>query len=81
MSDELAETVRGILDQVPGSDYELARTADVPQSTVSRIRHGKRGCTPDVARRLARALDLWSDECADARDRLRRALEPGGGDV
>lgn len=75
MSEDLAEAVREILDAVPGSDMELARRADVPQSTVSRIRTGTRGCTPDVARKLARALDQWSKDCTAARDHLRRALE------
>lgn len=75
MSEELAEAVRNILDAVPGSDMELARRAGVPQSTISRIRTGKRGCTPEVARKVAQALDRWTEDCADARDHLRRALE------
>lgn len=75
MSEELAAAVRTILDEVPGSDQELAREAGVPQSTISRIRTGKRGCTPDVARSLVAALDGWSEDCADARDHLRRTLE------
>jgi plasmid maintenance system antidote protein VapI len=75
MSEELAEAVREILDAVPGSDLELARRADVPQSTISRIRTSKRGCTPEVARKLEQALDRWSKDCAAARDHLRRALD------
>lgn len=78
MSEELAEAVREILDRVPGSDMELAEKAGVPQSTISRIRNGKRGCTREVARQLARALDRWSGDCAVARDHLRRALEDDG---
>lgn len=75
MSEELAEAVREVLDAIPGSDLELAQRADVPQSTISRIRTGERGCTREVARKLAEALDRWSEDCAAARDHLRRALE------
>lgn len=77
MSDELAEVVRELLDRVPASDRALALAAGVPQSTVSRIRTGERGCTPEVARALADALARWSVDCREASDALRRALEDG----
>lgn len=80
MSEELAETVQAILDRVPGSDRELALEAGVPQSTVSRIRTGERGCSPTVARALADALASWSEDCAGAEADLRRALEREGSD-
>lgn len=75
MSEELAEAVREILDQVPGSDMELSRASGVPQSTISRVRNAERGCTPEVARALVEALDGWAENCADARDHLRRTLD------
>ncbi len=75
MSEELAEVVREILDAVPGTDLELAEEAGVPQSTISRIRHGKRGCTPEVARALVGALSRWSEDCRTAETKLRRALQ------
>lgn len=75
MSEELAEAVREILDKVPGSDMELARASGVPQSTISRVRNGERGCTPEVARALVDALDGWTENCADARDHLRHTLD------
>lgn len=75
MSEELAEAVRKILDAVPGSDRELAIKAGVPQSTVSRIRTGERGCTPEVAEALADALAAWGKDCREAETDLRRALQ------
>lgn len=80
MSEELAEVVRQLLDQVPGSDRELARAAGVPPSTVSRIRNGTRGCTPVVARSLADVLARWSEDCAEAEADLRLALQEEGSD-
>lgn len=75
MSEELAEAVRTILDAVPASDLELAEKAGVPQSTISRIRHGRRGCTPEVASALADALVGWSEDCRSASETLRHALD------
>lgn len=75
MSEELAEAVRELLDEVPGSDNKLAERAGVPQSTISRIRNGKRGCTPEVAEALADALAAWADDCREAESNLRRALQ------
>lgn len=75
MSERLAEEVREILDAVPGSDRELALEAGVPPSTISRIRSGERGCTPEVARALADVLARWSEDCQAAEADLRRALE------
>lgn len=75
MSERLASTVREILDTVPGSDRELALDAGVPQSTVSRIRTGERGCTPEVARALAETLARWGEHCRGAEGKLREALE------
>lgn len=75
MSKELAEVVREILDRVPGSDRELSQAADVPPSTISRIRNGQRGCTREVADALAEVLARWSDDCQKAAHDLRRALQ------
>lgn len=75
MSEELAEAVREVLDRVPGSDRELSLEAGVPPSTISRIRNGERGCTPDVARALADVLARWSENCREAEADLRRALQ------
>lgn len=75
MSEELAEAVREILDAVPGSDRELSLEAGVPPSTISRIRQGERGCTPEVARALVEVLSRWSEDCREAETKLRRALQ------
>lgn len=74
MNETLAEVVRKLLDRVPCSDRALAQEAGVPQSTISRVRTGERGCTPEVARALADALARWSKACESAEDDLRRAL-------
>lgn len=75
VSERLAEVVRKLLDRVPGSDRELARAADVPPSTLSRIRSRTRGCTPEVARALADVLADWREDCVEAEATLRRHLE------
>lgn len=77
MSEELAEAVRRVLDEVPGSDRALARAAGISPSTLYRIRSGERGCSPEVAERLERTLQTWSDDCSGAAAHLRRELQRG----
>ena len=74
MSERLAETMREALRDVPCSDRQLALEANVPPSTISRIRSGERAATPEVAEALADALSRWSGRCTDAERKLRRAL-------
>lgn len=75
MSEELAEVVRAILDRVPGTDRELSREADVPASTISRIRNGTRGASREVAESVADVLARWGESCQAAETELRQALE------
>ena len=49
---------------------ELARRAEVPSPVISRLESGARvGLTLDVARRLARALDVGLDDLAGTWDK------------
>lgn len=78
MSDDLTATARKALDAAPCSDRALALEAGVPQSTLSRIRNGKLGCTPETAAALADALARWADDCREAEAALRDHLDTGG---
>lgn len=77
MTKEQAKAVRRALDRKPASDRALAQAAGVPQSTISRIRNGKRDPTPEVVEALADALGRWADSCRAAESDLRRTLEEG----
>ena len=74
MTQDLANAVRAALEQAPCSDRQLALDAGVPPSTISRIRSGERGATPEVARSLADALALWGGRGREAERALRDAL-------
>lgn len=75
MSEELAEAVRRVLDEVPGSDRALARAAGISPSTLYRIRSGDRGCSPEIAEKLADTLQAWSENTGQAAAHLRRELD------
>ena len=78
MTQYLANAVRAALEQAPCSDRQLALDAGVPPSTVSRIRSGERGATPEVTKALADALGLWGDRCREAEQALRDAVAEEG---
>ena len=59
----------------PGSLRALAREMDVPDSTLVRIRAGALDASPEVAARLASALEAAGTECQRAARGLRRSLE------
>ena len=73
MTTALTKAVQVALQNVPCSNNALAQAAGVPQSTVSRIRSGDREATPQVAERLADALEHWATDCTRAAARIRRA--------
>lgn len=75
MSEELAEVVRRVLDEIPGSDRALAQAAGISPSTLYRIRSGERGCSPEIAEQLERTIRTWSEDCSGAAAHLRRELE------
>jgi transcriptional regulator with XRE-family HTH domain len=75
MNTEQLGAVRRALDLAPCSDRALALKAGVPPSTISRIRKGERGVTPEVATRIAAAIGEWAADCQEAEAMIRRALE------
>ncbi len=75
MTSELTKAVKAAIDKAPCSVNKLAEDAGVQQSTLSRIRAGKLGATPDVARRVAKALNRWGDDCHKAAESIRHAKE------
>lgn len=62
------KAVRAALRVWPGTLRELARAADVPNSTLSRIATGERDASADVARAVARV-------CADAAESLEETAK------
>ena len=75
MTSELTKAVKAAIDKAPCSVNKIAEDAGVPQSTLSRIRAGKLGATPDVARRVTKALKRWGDDCYEAAESIRHARE------
>lgn len=71
---ELSEAVKAAVELAPGSLRALARAADVPHSTLVHIVHGKREATPELARKVATALEAWSATCGETADRIRQSL-------
>ncbi len=74
----LTHAVRAAIERAPCSVNRLAALAGVPQSTLSRILRGERAATADVAAAVQRALEQWSEDCAEAAEEIRRAREPNG---
>ena len=70
--DRLTEAVIRGLKTAPCSLRALARTAGVSHVQLLHITQGKRRATPAVARRVARALESWSETCARAAARIRQ---------
>ena len=75
MTSKLTKAVKAAIDKAPCSVNKLAEDSGVPQSTLSRIRAGKLGATPDVARRVAKALKRWGDDCQKAAESIHHAKE------
>ena len=74
MSDELAEVVRTVLQDLPCSERQLALDAGLAPSTLSRIRSGERSASLETVKRLADALYHWAQRSTDAEMVLRQAI-------
>jgi hypothetical protein len=74
----LSDAVRRAIRDAPCSLRSLARTADVPHSTLVHISKHEREATPAVALAVARALERWSADCKRAAHRIRHANRKGG---
>lgn len=70
----LTDAVRQAIRCSPGSLRALARASGVDVATLSRILSGQRVATPEVARKLADALERWSRETKEAARRIRRSF-------
>lgn len=75
MSERRTDAVRRALEALPVSRREIARRAEVAHTTLNRIAGGEGGASRDVAEAVADALDGLAGEVADARERVRAALE------
>ena len=70
----LTEIVARAVADAPCTLRALAREAEVPPSTLSRIVNGERDATPAVARAVAEALRRWSGQCATSAAAIERRL-------
>ena len=75
MTSKLTKAVKTAIDNAPCSVNKLAEEAGVPQSTLSRIRAGKLGATPELAQQVATALKRWGDNCHKGAKSIRNAKE------
>lgn len=80
-TDRLGDTVMTALKQLPGSLNALAKRAGVSQMLLWAILNGRRNVTPEVAAKLAAALEAWAVElragsrrCEQAAAAIRRAV-------
>ena len=74
VSTELAQVVVAALDSLPCSDRNVALRANVPPSTITRIRSGERGASPAVAQAILEAASEMRAGCTEAERTLKRAL-------
>ncbi len=68
---ELNKVVRLAIRRAPCSLRALAREADVPHSTLVRIKQRTLNASPETARKLAAALQRWAEACRSAASDLR----------
>ena len=78
LDDPLTVAVVEAIRSTPCSVRALARAAEVPHSTLTRIAAGDRAATLAVATAVASALDAWTVECAKLARRIRQAQGGGG---
>ncbi len=66
------QTIRKVINSVPGSARELARKAGVSHSLLSQVCSGKRNATPELIEALASVLEERAGQCADGAKLLRQ---------
>jgi len=69
----LTKTVAHAISAAPCTLRALARAAGLSAPQLSRIVTGQRNATPEVAERIARALEAWSRDTARLAHRVRQA--------
>ena len=65
--------LREAIARAPGSVRSLAKAAGVSPAILQHIGTGFRAATPDVAERVATALQQWGARCGQLAARIRRA--------
>ncbi len=75
--DSMTEAVRRAIEWAPCSLRRLAEAAGVDHTALVRIRTGERGASPDLAKKVAAALDDWAGDCRDAARAIRQATRRG----
>jgi hypothetical protein len=74
MSNGLSDAVREAIEKAPCSLRRLAEDAEIPHSTLVRIRDGSLNASPAVVERLMGALAMWAERCDEGQRELKRAL-------
>jgi hypothetical protein len=77
-TDTLTALVRRALREAPCSLRALAREADVPHSTLVRIRGGSLNASPEVADALVKALERWASQTRKLAAAVVLARSKGG---
>lgn len=80
MNNARTRAVRRALMMAPVSLRKIAREADVPHTTLVRIKGKKLGASKDVAESVAAALERFSGELSDVAGEIRRAIDGRGGE-
>ena len=70
----LNRAVAHAVEMMPASQAALAREADVPTSTLSRIISGELNASPETARRIMAALRRWAAGCGQGADTIADIL-------
>lgn len=73
MREHLASTIRAAIKTSPGRARALARAANVSHVTLVKIVAGTLYATPEIANRLADALEDWGETCRQSARDLRKA--------
>lgn len=69
----LNDRLRDAIKQAPCSVRSLAKAAGVSPAILQHIGSGLRAATPDVAERVATALDQWGARCVKLAAHVRQA--------
>lgn len=71
----LSNRLREAIELAPCSVRSLAKAAGVSPAILQHIRSGLRAATPDVAERVAAALEHWGARCVRLAAHVRKAVK------
>lgn len=69
----LTREVLRAVETAPCSTRQLAEAAGISHGLIHRIQRGDYNATPQLAARIAKALDQWGETCIAAARRVRAA--------